>query len=105
MINPSQDRLEDSALDLIVAGTKEGVLMVESEAFQLSEDKMLEAVLLGQKTYQVVIDNIIELAKKSAKDPWKIGEKEEEIKNLPIQIDDEFGKKFITAYKIKERTY
>ena len=51
IVNPTLEQLKDSDLELVVAGTKQGVLMVESEANQLSEDQMLEAVVLGQKTY------------------------------------------------------
>ena len=56
--------------------------MVESEAHQLSEEKMLEAVVLGQESYKIVIDTIIELAKKAAKDPWAIPE---EYQNLTLE--------------------
>ena len=55
VINPTIQELKNSKLDLVVAGTKNGVLMVESEAQQLSEEKMLEAVVLGQESYFPVI--------------------------------------------------
>ena len=58
--------------------------MVESEAQQLSEEQMLEAVVMGQETYKEVIDAIIKLAKKAAKEPWDIPEKAEEVKKSPI---------------------
>ncbi len=58
VLNPSLDELKSSALDLVVAGTKSAVLMVESEAQELSEDQMLGAVLYGHGQQQVVIDNI-----------------------------------------------
>ena len=67
--------MKNSSLELVVAGTSQGVLMVESEANQLSEEQMLEAVLLGQETYKEVINAIISLAKKAAKQPWEIAEK------------------------------
>ena len=101
--NPTLSELEDSTLELVVAGTKQGVLMVESEASELTEDQMLEAVILGQETYKIVIDAIIDLAKKAAKDPWELLEKKDEIKNLPSQIITEFKEKFIKAYKIQEK--
>ncbi|MFL5150993.1 MAG: polyribonucleotide nucleotidyltransferase, partial [Microvirga sp.] len=69
VLNPRIDDLERSALDLIVAGTTEGVLMVESEAKQLSEDVMLGAVMFGHKHFQPVIEAIIRLAEKAAKEP------------------------------------
>ena len=90
VINPTIQELKNSKLDLVVAGTKNGVLMVESEAHQLSEEKMLEAVVLGQDAYLSVIDAIISLAKQAAKDPWDIPEKDSEITNLPKLIEDEY---------------
>ena len=77
--------------------------MVESEAQQLSEEQMLEAVVMGQETYKEVIDAIIHLAKKAAKEPWDIPEKDEEIKNLPSEIEKNYKNKFIEAYKIQEK--
>ena len=101
--NPSISETKDSQLDLVVAGTSQGVLMVESEASELSEEQMLEAVILGQKSYQEVIDLIIKLAKKAAKDPWKLIEKNDEIKNLPSLIEKNYKDKFVKAYKIIEK--
>ena len=101
--NPSISETKDSQLDLVVAGTSQGVLMVESEASELSEEQMLEAVILGQKSYQEVIDLIIKLAKKAAKDPWKLIEKNDEIKNLPSLIEKNYKDKFVQAYKIIEK--
>ena len=98
VVNPTIQELKNSKLDLVVAGTKNGVLMVESEAQQLSEEKMLEAVVLGQDSYLPVIDAIISLAKQAAKDPWDIPEKDNEISNLPKLIGDEYGSKFSEAY-------
>ena len=103
VINPTIQELKNSKLDLVVAGTKNGVLMVESEAHQLSEEKMLEAVVLGQDAYLSVIDAIISLAKQAAKDPWDIPEKDSEITNLPKLIEDEYGSKFSEAYKLIEK--
>ena len=72
VLNPTIPQLEESALDLVVAGTKEGVLMVESEAKELSEEVMLGAVVFGHDQMQVVIDMIISLAEASAKDPREL---------------------------------
>jgi len=69
VLNPEVDRMVDSKLDLIVAGTGEAVLMVESEAKELSEEEMLSAVMFGHRGYQPVIDAIIRLAEKGAKEP------------------------------------
>ncbi len=68
-LNPTVDELKESALDLVVAGTQDAVLMVESEAKELSEATMLEAVMLGHRGFQPVIEAIIRLAEKAAKEP------------------------------------
>ena len=103
VVNPIKSQLSNSQLELVLAGTKEGVLMIESEAHELSEKQMLDAVVLGQENYKTVIEAIISLAKKAAKEPWELKEKDEEIKNLPSKINEDFGKDFIDAYKITEK--
>jgi polyribonucleotide nucleotidyltransferase len=72
VLNPRSDELVNSDLDLIVAGTAEGVLMVESEAKELSEEIMLKAVMFGHESYQPVIRAIIALAEDCANEPWAI---------------------------------
>ncbi len=69
VLNPTLSQAEESNLDLVVAGTKEGVLMVESEASELSEADMLGAVTFGHQQMQVAIDAIIDLAESAAKEP------------------------------------
>jgi len=69
-INPTKSELVDSQLDLVVAGTKRSVLMVESEAKELSEEIMLGAVMFGHQNMQPVIDMIVEMAETCAKDAW-----------------------------------
>ena len=101
--NPTISETKESNLELVVAGTKQGVLMVESEAHELSEEKMLEAVMFGQESYKEVIDAIIDLAKEAAKDPWVLAKQEDEVKDLPSKISDAFTKKIIKAYKIQEK--
>ncbi len=101
ILNPTKDELKDSELDLVVAGTRDGVLMVESEANELDEKMMLGAVQFGFKEFQNVIDKIIELAEKSAKDSWKVSEVEKpdflkKLKELSI-------KELSSIYKIKEK--
>jgi polyribonucleotide nucleotidyltransferase len=71
ILNPTLD-MDPTDLDLVVAGTQEGVLMVESQARELSEDIMLGAVMFGHKSFQPVIQAIIELAEMCAKDPWNL---------------------------------
>ncbi|MFD1329924.1 polyribonucleotide nucleotidyltransferase [Mycoplana ramosa] len=69
VLNPHLDEMDESTLDLVVAGTQDAVLMVESEAKELPEDIMLGAVIFGQKGFQPVIDAIIKLAEVAAKEP------------------------------------
>lgn len=68
-LNPTIEEMKLSELDLVVAGTQDAVLMVESEAKELSEQMMLEAVMTGHRGFQPVIDAIIRLAERAAKDP------------------------------------
>ncbi len=72
MLNPTAEQIEKSALELVVAGTCEGVLMVESEAKELTEEVMLGAVTFGHDNFQPVIKAIIELAEQCAKEPWDV---------------------------------
>ncbi len=74
VLNPLTDDIEKSDLDMIVAGTGEAVLMVESEANELSEEIMLGAVMFAHQEFQPVIQAIIELAEDCAKEPWDIAE-------------------------------
>ena len=68
-LNPTIEEMKSSDLDLVVAGTTDAVLMVESEAKELSEETMLEAVMTGHRGFQPVIEAIIRLAERAAKDP------------------------------------
>ncbi|TMJ90443.1 MAG: polyribonucleotide nucleotidyltransferase [Alphaproteobacteria bacterium] len=72
VLNPLLDEMTESQLDLVVAGTQDAVLMVESEAKELSEDVMLGAVMFGHRHFQPVIDAIIKLAEKAAKEPREL---------------------------------
>src|ERR1044071_10496005 len=69
ILNPTLDEMVDTQLDLVVAGTADAVLMVESEAKELNEDVMLGAVMFGHRHFQPVIKAIIQLAEKAAKEP------------------------------------
>ena len=71
-LNPMIDEMRESTLDLVVAGTADAVLMVESEAKELAEDVMLGAVMFGQKHFQPVLDAIVKLAERAAKEPWEL---------------------------------
>ena len=72
VLNPLVDEMSETALDLVVAGTHDAVMMVESEAKELSEEIMLGAVMFGHRHFQPVIQAIIKLAETAAKEPWDI---------------------------------
>ncbi len=72
VLNPTLDQIKESALELVVAGTGDAVLMVESEAKELPEETMLGAVVFGHENFQPVIDAIIRLAERAAKEPWAL---------------------------------
>src|ERR1051325_6670495 len=72
VLNPTLDEMTDTRLELVVAGTSDAVLMVESEAKELNEDIMLGAVMFGHRHFQPVIKAIIELAEKAAKEPREV---------------------------------
>ncbi|MEE2705370.1 MAG: polyribonucleotide nucleotidyltransferase [Pseudomonadota bacterium] len=99
VLNPSMEQLEESELDLVVAGTEEGVLMVESQANQLSEEIMLESVNFGHQQMRPVINAIIELAELCAKEPFELDEPPEEY-NIVEEKLSRFADEFKNAYKI-----
>ena len=86
VLNPQADEMISSNLDLVVAGTREGVLMVESEAQELTEDVMLGAVTYGHREFQPVIDMIIGLAEACAKEPWDLPEEAPEVPALKEKL-------------------
>ena len=100
VLNPTLAQRKQSQLDLVVAGTAEGVLMVESEAQELSEDVMLGAVEFGHKNFQAVIQGIIELAEVAAKEPWAVAEESEAQKTLKARISALGRGQMAEAYKI-----
>jgi len=103
VLNPTLAQMEESALDLVVAGTEEGVLMVESEANELSEEEMLGAVMFGHEQYQKVIDAIIELAEACAKEPRPLEEEPENLAAVKAKIAELGEVGFRDAYKIKDK--
>jgi polyribonucleotide nucleotidyltransferase len=88
VLNPRVEELSSSDLDLVVAGTQEGVLMVESEAKELNEAVMLGAVMFGHRSIQPVIDAIIELAEACAKEPLELPKTPEGEQDLAARIRD-----------------
>jgi polyribonucleotide nucleotidyltransferase len=107
ILNPTLDQVKTSELDLFVAGTAEGVLMVESEAKELSEAVMLGAVEFGHKAFQPVIQGIIELAERAAKEPWPLAEVSEADKALKARIAELGTADMTEAYKetVKQSRY
>ena len=87
VLNPTAEQLETSTLELVVAGTAEGVLMVESEAQELSEEVMLGAVAFGHAGFQPVLAAIISLAEHAAKEPWDLPATSEAQQALAARVD------------------
>ncbi len=98
LLNPTIQDMEGSSLDLVAAGTKEGVLMVESEASELSEEIMLGAVMHAWEGFQPVIDGIIELAEMGAKEPWDLPEKDPKITKLYDDLKSKYEDDVRKAY-------
>ena len=99
VLNPTMAQKKQSQLDLVLAGTAEGVLMVESEAHELTEDVMLGAVTFGHAAFQPVIQGIIELAEHAAKDAWALPEPSEAEVALKARITALGHAEMAEAYK------
>ena len=102
ILNPSYSELAESALDLVVAGTEPAVLMVESEAQELSEDQMLGAVLFGHMEMQPLIQGIKEFAAEVGTETWD-WKPAEQNETLKAAIKDKFGAALGEAYTITEK--
>ncbi len=102
LLNPTIKSIEDSSLDLVVAGTKAAVLMVESEAKELSEEVMLGAVLFGHEQMQVVIDAILSLAEDAGRPSWSWTPKATDAQ-LEQQVRELAQDKVRTAYQVREK--
>ncbi len=103
IINPPMQDVGDMELDLVVAGTQEGVLMVESEASELSEEIMLGAVNAGHEAYQSVIAGIIGLAEMCAKDMWDILEEPSVVTKMAADLKKKFAKDVEKAYALTDK--
>ncbi|MHC8507960.1 MAG: polyribonucleotide nucleotidyltransferase [Rhodospirillales bacterium] len=104
VLNPTLEQMEESALDLIVAGTQEGVLMVESEASELDEDAMLGAVMFGHREIQGVINAVIDLAEACAKEPIDLPAPPTGISDLAAKAKSAAESGLRDAYAIKDKT-
>jgi len=98
VLNPILSQLSRSELDLVVAGTSEGVLMVESEAKELPEHIMLGAVTFGHREFQPVIQAIIDLAETCAREPWSLPPKPPELEEIGARLRDAVGPLIEAAY-------
>ena len=104
VLNPTLAQMAESDLDLVVAGTQDGVLMVESQASELSEQQMLEAVMFGHRGFQPVIDAIIDLAEACAKEPMELPEPPAGLDEIAKRISDEAADDLRAAYGIKVKS-
>ncbi len=102
MLNPTYSQLEESDLDMVVAGTEAAVLMVESEANELTEDQMLGAVLFAHQEMQTVIKAINELVAEAGKPKWD-WQPEPENEALSSAMAEKFGEGMIAAYQISDK--
>jgi polyribonucleotide nucleotidyltransferase len=103
VLNPQLDEMPNSQLDLVVAGTQEGVLMVESEAKELPEDVMLGAVTFGHQQFQPVIQAIIELAEAAAKDPWDLPPVSPEAESIEAKTRSTVAADLAVAYAERQK--
>ncbi|KTW10254.1 polyribonucleotide nucleotidyltransferase [Sphingomonas sanguinis] len=101
-LNPTDAEALAGDLDLVVAATHDAVMMVESEAKELSEEVMLGAVMFAHKASQQIIDAIIDLAEQAAKDPWelKVGDDQKAVK---AELKKLVGKDITAAYKLTDK--
>ena len=102
-LNPKQETAANGALDLVVAATGNAVMMVESEAKELSEEIMLGAVLFAHDEIKKVVNLIIDLAEKAAKEPWTV-DTSDNTADLKKTLKDLVGKQIAAAYKLTDKS-
>ncbi|WP_310475809.1 polyribonucleotide nucleotidyltransferase, partial [Sandarakinorhabdus sp.] len=102
VLNPTKTQVKEGSLDLVVAGTHDAVMMVESEAKELSEKEMLDGVMFAHRNIQPVIDAIIRLAEKAAKDPWDMAITDD--KAMLTKLKKEIGKDIDAAYRLSGKS-
>jgi polyribonucleotide nucleotidyltransferase len=103
ILNPSPEQIKASDLDLVVAGTPNAVMMVESEAKELSEEVMLGAVMFAHRASQKVCDAIIQLAEKAAKDPWDLATSDAKTA-AKAKLKTVVGKDIEAAYRLTDKS-
>ncbi|HEX6661935.1 MAG TPA: polyribonucleotide nucleotidyltransferase, partial [Sphingomicrobium sp.] len=102
ILNPTQAQVAEGSLDLVVAGTRSAVMMVESEAKELSEEEMLGAVMFAHKSMQPVLEAIIKLAEQAAKEPWELAQSTEK-DAIKATLKKLIGKDVEAAYKLTNK--
>jgi polyribonucleotide nucleotidyltransferase len=102
ILNPTQAQIAEGRLDLVVAGTRDAVMMVESEAKELSEEEMLGAVMFAHRESQKVIEAIIKLAEQAAKEPWELAQSGDKAA-IKKQLKDLIGADIDAAYKLTNK--
>jgi polyribonucleotide nucleotidyltransferase len=102
ILNPTQAQVAEGRLDLVVAGTRDAVMMVESEAKELSEEEMLGAVMFAHRESQKVIEAIIKLAEQAAKEPWELAQTADK-KAIKAKLKDLIGADIDAAYKLTNK--
>jgi len=103
ILNPTLDQVKSGDLDLVVAATHNAVMMVESEAKELSEEVMLGAVVFAHEASKKVVKAIIDLAEKAAKDPWEMAE-QADLTAAKKKLKDLIGKDIAAAYKVTDKS-
>ena len=103
ILNPTDEQVAAGALDLVVAGTQDAVMMVESEAKELSEDVMLGAVMFAHRGCQKVIDAIIKLAEQAAKEPWEMAA-QADLSAAKAKLKTLIGADIAAAYKLTDKS-
>lgn len=99
VLNPTIDQMPSSDLDLVVAGTQDALMMVESEAKELSEEVMLGAVVFAHQESKKIVEAIIDLAEQAAKDPWELTPVADQSKQKK-KLKDLIGADLAAAYKL-----
>ncbi|MDE0879359.1 MAG: polyribonucleotide nucleotidyltransferase, partial [Sphingomonas bacterium] len=103
ILNPTNDQVKEGELDLIVAATGDAVMMVESEAKELSEETMLGAVMFAHKACGQLVNAIIDLAEQAAKDPWEMAP-QADLSAAKDKLKKLIGKDIAAAYKVTDKS-
>lgn len=103
VLNPTQAQIAEGQLDLVMAGTPNAVMMVESEAKELSEEQMLGAVMFGHAASQKICNLIIDLAEKAAKDPWELAQSDDK-SAVKEKLKKLIGKDIEAAYRLTNKS-